>query len=186
MRSPCLHCPILIITAASGQMLIFSFYSWGNSFREMRWSVPGHIANKWQLLAWDMDAGIQSPRLWFLHWRSIWPLPPRGPPLPSLYLWRTSHSAPTSGVQLYLNSRCLCSNSPGSDSARQEEAGRGGEATLSQGRFYILIRKNSDKLGESSPSHNCPPSLWPSTGPSSAQTAPLLSVLWWLHFPLMA
>lgn len=142
MRWPCPHCPILIITQPSGQMLIFSFYSWGNRFREMRWFVHGHRANKWQLLAWNRMAGPQSPRLWPLCWKVIWPLAALWPPLPCPYLWRKPY---------LLHQRLECSISwivcvfaatpPGSGSGKRQE---GREATHSQG-LYILILSNSDK-----------------------------------------
>lgn len=51
----------------------------------MKLFVPGHKANKPQYLAWNENAGLQSPRLGFLPGKIIWPLLPlAAPPFPIL------------------------------------------------------------------------------------------------------
>lgn len=67
----------------------------------MRWFVHGHIANNWLLLARSRNAGLPSPRPWFLHWEIIWPLPPFGssPLLLTLGECIAPYSAPAFGMQ---------------------------------------------------------------------------------------
>lgn len=72
----------------------------------MRWFVHSHMANKWQLLAWNRNAGLQSPRLGFSTERSSDHTHPFGNPTLLLSHGEVlgRYSAPTCGLKHYLNS----------------------------------------------------------------------------------